>query len=369
MDFRDLGDKTRFIVTVLVGAIIITGSAYFINLNAKVGPTNSKNITTTTKITPQKSNTPNDNTNRNTSKKTDTIEATDSLITFPRDSGAHNDAIEEWWYFNGHVKDQNNKRYGIIICFFKNGNLYYGITDESNGKFYGGVTKGILIASNEKMDLSIGKNSWAETKQGTFILHVGDGDSYLDLQMTSEKPPLYIGGLGLIPMGHAGTSYYYSLTKLEVKGRLKIDDETTIHGIGWIDKQWGDWNNEGYRSWDWFSIQLENNEELNVFKIYDLNTGEPINPQINIMHKDNKTEVITSFAVTALEQWTDPATGRKFPQKWKLTIPEKNIELIITSTLDNQLIIPTLWEGSCTVTGWYGNEQVSGYAYTELLRK
>jgi len=292
------------------------------------------------------------------------------LIEFPKDEGMHNNVREEWWYFNGHVYDKAGNNYGIFICFFKSGNLYFGIADEDNDKFYGGIYQGALIASSEKFDVSTGKNTWTTTGKTSYRMHTEVGDSYMDLDMVSEKPPLLVGGEGLIRMGNGGTSYYYSQTRLKVNGRLNIGNgEKTVNGIGWIDKQWGNWNETGYGGWEWFSIQLTNGEELQVFDIFDPLTGEKINKMVNIVHKDGKTEVLTSHTVEYLDYWTDPSTGKKFSHKWKILIPEKDMELIVTPTVDNQLITPNLWEGSCKVEGRIGTEVVSGWAYTELNRK
>ncbi len=39
-------------------------------------------------------------------------------ITFPRDHQAH-EAVIEWWYFNGHLYDQEGAYYSFMSCFFK----------------------------------------------------------------------------------------------------------------------------------------------------------------------------------------------------------------------------------------------------------
>jgi predicted secreted hydrolase len=292
------------------------------------------------------------------------------LIELPKDEGTHDNAKEEWWYFNGHLYDKENNNYGIMICFFKNGKLYYGIADEDRDKFYGGIYHGLFKASTEKFDVSLDKNTWTSTGEKTYRLHTEEGSSYIDLDMTSEKPPLLVGGEGVIQLGNGGESSYYSQTRLRVNGKLDLGNgERTVSGIGWIDRQWGNWDESGYGGWEWFSIQLTNKEELHVFNIFDPLSEGIISSMVNIVHADGKTEVLASPIIEPLSYWTDPEAGNTFSHKWKIKIPEKDTELIVTPTIDNQLITPTLWEGSCRVEGRIGKEEVSGWAYAELTHR
>lgn len=292
------------------------------------------------------------------------------ILEFPKDEGMHTDVKHEWWYFNGHVCDEKGNHYGLMVCFFKNGKLYLEFADENNSKFYSAIIHGNLKASQEKLDISIGNNWWVETDKSSYKMHTEYAGTHLDLNMITEKPPLLIGGQGLVLMGRGGTSYYYSQTRLKINGKLKLmGEEKNISGIGWIDRQWGNWNFDGFDGWEWFSIQLDNNEEIQLFKLFDPETGESITPMLNIMHANNEQETINSFQIEYLDYWTDPKSGDRFSHKWKIKIPEKDIELVVIPTIDDQLIHQGLWEGSCTVTGKVGNEDVTGWGYVELTRR
>ena len=39
-------------------------------------------------------------------------------IKFPGDESVH-DYIVEWWYFNGHLKDEQDNEYSFMDCLFK----------------------------------------------------------------------------------------------------------------------------------------------------------------------------------------------------------------------------------------------------------
>ena len=74
--------------------------------------------------------------------------------SFPYDHGVHNDYQVEWWYFTGHLKENNqtNRYFGFELTFFRIGNefnqptstwafnniyvTHFTITDENNDQFY-----------------------------------------------------------------------------------------------------------------------------------------------------------------------------------------------------------------------------------------
>jgi hypothetical protein len=83
----------------------------------------------------------------------------------------------------------------------------------------------------------------------------------------SRNPPLPVGGTGFVVWGGGlESTYYYSLTRLDIEGTLRVvDREYEVSGIGWMDHQWGNFAGAvGGQFWEWFSIQLENNVELNL---------------------------------------------------------------------------------------------------------
>src|SRR5205814_125956 len=84
----------------------------------------------------------------------------------------------------------------------------------------------------------------------------------MNITLQGLKPPTLHNGNGLITYGLAGFSYYYSRTRMALSGTL-VDHKQSLQvtGEAWMDHQWGNFLTLGGGGWDWFSIQL-NNEEL-----------------------------------------------------------------------------------------------------------
>ena len=93
------------------------------------------------------------------------------------------------------------------------------------------------------------------------------------LNLEDTKKPVLHGGSGLLDMGPAGESFYYSRTRLKAEGVLTIDGAPReVWGEGWMDQQWGDFSTAQV-GWDWFNIQLDDNTELMAFLLWGTDTG------------------------------------------------------------------------------------------------
>ena len=72
-----------------------------------------------------------------------------------------------------------------------------------------------------------------------YHLTVGGDSSNLNIDLDAQKPPLIVGGDGLVTVG-SGDSYYYSQTHLTVTGSMTFEGfSEPVSGIAWIDHQYG----------------------------------------------------------------------------------------------------------------------------------
>lgn len=301
---------------------------------------------------------------------------------FPDDEGRHM-AEKEWWYVNGHVTDENDRTYGYIVCFFDTGVIAASITDDGSfvynntSEFY----SDFYIAEG-KLDLQFGENRLYQIPNKPFDYKLELETDYFQLSLTlqSEKPPL---PEGRIPI-EDGYSYYYSQTDLNTTGYLVVNNNNmTINGKSWIDRQWGEWDESA--GWEWFSIQLENDMEIMAYKIFDRETKYPTAQILFIMDSNNDVESFNwsdemyNFRIEYSDYWASDKSGNVYSVGWEMFIPPKNIHLIISPSFYNQEMnilsdepVPgeydkyiNLWEGNCRVSGEIDGESVIGNAYAE----
>ncbi len=217
----------------------------------------------------------------------------------------------------------------------------------------------------------------------------------LDVDIDSLKKPLIIGGDGIIFYGAMEFSYYYSLTKLLVTGKITLNDVTeNVVGNAWIDHQWGNFVNQNPPPWgltmtyEWFSIQLQDNQEIVVGDTWDRITGEKINKSytdgLNICNNDGYSEILKNYSITPRGFWNDTGDNHFYSCQWHLTETSKSIDLNVTPVFSNQMMrftenYPLLqealkelfpgacfWEGVCIVNGTINGTEINGRAYVEL---
>jgi len=306
------------------------------------------------------------------------------VFSFPEDEGAHRDFSAEWWYLNASLTDSEGHEYGAMAAYFNPELRIISISDLDTETFYRDVS-GMGPLSSYMPDYTVGEldlrwrdsaDRWYRTDSDTLSYHIaayGDEIS-LDLEYTSGKPPLPVGGNGLVEWTD-GSTYYYSLTRLQVEGQIEIEDELIdVEGIGWMDHQWMDsLLNLG---WDWFSVQLEDNTEIILWQLVGKDET-PGSLDMTVMFPDNSVYYTRDFSLERLESWTSPESGSEYGILWRVREDTLDLDLEIKARYPEHEIrvtehVPAIdfdfWEGMTTVSGSMGGEQVSGTGYAELVR-
>jgi predicted secreted hydrolase len=89
---------------------------------------------------------------------------------------------------------------------------------------------------------------------------------------------------------------------------------------------------------------------------------------------DGTTTAVTSDHIQAepLRQWQSPHSGAEYPLAWRLRVHQPDLELRITTPVDDQEMTTsrttgvTYWEGSVTAEGRMAGQDVKGRGYMEL---
>ncbi|HSH22333.1 MAG TPA: MMPL family transporter, partial [Candidatus Caenarcaniphilales bacterium] len=203
-------------------------------------------------------------------------------IVLPQDEAAH-DRLTEWWYYTGHLRTADDRRFGFEFVIFRaeRGSFpvtwasHLALTDEAGGRFLydqrseigpqadlaaddgggGGGGGGFELAITGRDPLSeiiglgpTGRGSpaagspWQMSgRLGQDRLSAASADFALDLtlQATRDEPVLHDRD-GWVDFGPAGGSYYYSWPRMEATGNVTVDGaRLTVEGTAWFDHQWG----------------------------------------------------------------------------------------------------------------------------------
>ena len=126
--------------------------------------------------------------------------------------------------------------------------------------------------------------------------------------------------------------------------------------------------------WDWFSIQLDNNEELMIYRLRQ-KSGEPDSYSSGTYIDSQGTAHFlkaSEFSVQPGETWRSDSSGAAYPLAWKISVPSLGLSLAETTALKNQelssnsALSPTYWEGAVTYSGTMQARPVHGVGYLEM---
>lgn len=320
---------------------------------------------------------------------------------FPRDHRIHREFKTEWWYYNGHLSDGKGKRYGYQVTFFRVGLIpgrapvsgsrwrlhevymaHLALTDMANKEFFyqEKVGRGNLGLAGAKEDhFTVWVENWKVSEEkGKHRLIAGDEELGLSLTVSPTRPPIIHGKNGISQKGSGPgkASHYYSLTRMETQGTLKIKgQEIAVNGSSWMDHEFGSNQlQENQIGWDWFSIQLDNGLDLMLYQLR-LEDGsiEPYSSGTLVMLDKRPIHLSRSeFILQPLGFWKSPRSGATYPASWQIQLPHYELHLeLVPSVADQELMTPkstrvTYWEGAVTVKGDFKGLTVKGKGYVEL---
>lgn len=342
---------------------------------------------------------------------------------FPRDLFNHPDYQTEWWYYTGNLKTPEGHRYGFELTFFRQGIArpvtpptganrerprpgdanpapedrwgvndiwlaHLALSDLDGGRFYhqerlnraGPGLAGAVLSTRR-----IWNGNWevlfdlaaAGAQPVQQLQAVGD-EFILRLALRSQKPPVIngINGVSQKAAGRGEASHYISYTRLQANGKLELGEQSfSVSGLAWMDHEF--FSNQltpEQIGWDWFSIQLENGEELMLYRLRRRDaTVDPYSAGTFVDARGANLHLsVAEFSLVPGATWTSPANGARYPVHWTIRVPPLGLELSAATPLDGQELVsrnpswPTYWEGAITFHGAREGRLVSGVGYLEM---
>ncbi len=315
---------------------------------------------------------------------------------FPRDHYSHPEFKTEWWYFTGNLFDQQQRRYGFELTFFREGIIspnqrapdrsrfivddlkfaHFTVTDVAGRKFrfeqkasrgaFGeaGFDRGDHIAWIEDWSLRLLSN-------GEFVIAAKTTEAELELNLTTLKPPIIHGknGVSVKAAGPNHASQYYSLTRLATTGTLRLGgNEMTVAGESWFDHEWA--TNQlapGQVGWDWLCLQFKNGTELMLYQMRLRDGSRDLASSGTFIAADGKAVHLhaNDFSFTPIAHWKSEKTKADYPVAWRVAIPSQGLQFEVQPALREQelaLLPLAYWEGAVDARG----EKVNGVGYLEL---
>ncbi|HVP20972.1 MAG TPA: lipocalin-like domain-containing protein [Anaerolineaceae bacterium] len=321
-------------------------------------------------------------------------------FNFPNDFGPHPDFQTEWWYYTGNLQAATGDHFGFELTFFRRAlvppaqmptrssdwaaNQIYmahfaltGVRDNSFHPFerFSRGAAGLAGATGLPV-YQAWLEDWLVEQTGprSFHLSASDSGAAIDLNLEDLKGPVLQGDHGYSQKGPqpGNASFYFSQTRLQTKGTLKLGDNAfQVNGLSWMDHEYStsalDTDQVG---WDWFAIQLDDGSELTIYDLRRKDGSIDAYSRGLIVRPDGTTQRLTTvdFAIHPEATWKSPRSGATYPSRWTLSISSENLELQITPYIaDQELRLSfTYWEGAVQVQGAQNGKHLAGSGYVEL---
>lgn len=327
-------------------------------------------------------------------------------LGFPEDHGPHPDFRIEWWYLTANLEDEHGEPLGMQWTLFRQAQQPRA-SDASTAVADLGAKPNAEPWATEQlwmahMALSRGERHrvaerfargagvplpGAEQQAGVTIrpfrawlddwrlesLTTDPGGDALDhlhltaraeddkgpfgyqLELEAEGPLVRHGIHGFSQKSADGQgSMYYSQPFYRVSGEVWLNGErVAVGGRAWLDREWSSQLlSANQTGWDWFSLHLDSGARLMAFRLRggganhdDYLSGSWISPSGEITPLNSST-------LTLVPQAFARAAGQRVPVRWRLALPEQNLELEITARHKNRWMNTSVpyWEGAVSVT-------------------
>ncbi|WP_395598963.1 lipocalin-like domain-containing protein [Pseudomonas sp. A1437] len=311
------------------------------------------------------------------------------VFSFPADHGAHEGFRIEWWYVTANLKDQQGNDFGVQWTLFRSAlkpvpeqagwgsqTIWLGHAAVTSATTHHAAERyargGVGQAGVRLVPFEAWIDDWQFSSQAVdplsdLQLSARDRSFAYQLHLTSSRPLVLQGDKGFSQKSEQGqASYYYSQPFFQASGTLQIDGQTyTVSGPAWLDREWSSQPlTASQTGWDWFSLHLDSGEHLMLYRMRQ-KEGAPYLTGTWI-GADGQTQTLHSEQIKLVAQDTAKVAGRAMPVRWKISIPDKHLDISLSALNPNawmDLRIP-YWEGPVSVSGSHGGKgylEMTGY--------
>ena len=330
--------------------------------------------------------------------------------SFPQHHWARDGYQTEWWYFVGRLVSESDPErvFGYQFTFFRVGLLPQRPQLESQW-----AASDLVMGHAALTDLAAKKHSfsevlyraipmlggftrypdpliaWSRAPTGTdgrwtlswngqafdFSMEDRAQELAFDLTTLPSKALVFQGpnGFSRKGSGKMSASHYYSFTRLQTEGTVKIRGQTTkVRGESWMDKEFGSHQLSANQvGWDWLSLQLNDGREVMLYLLRDDQGGVDF-ARGSLVSSTGEVRYLAAgeWSIHSSDIWKSRETDAEYPAGWTVKLPDADLQMVVVPELADQenrsRIVEDLfyWEGLVRVQDLEGRQ--IGHGYVEL---
>jgi len=277
-----------------------------------------------------------------------------TVLSFPRDFGAHPDFRTEWWYATGWLQTPDGKPLGFQITFFRSATeharnnpsqfaptqlivAHAALSDPAIGKLQHDqrITRAgfdLAKVSESTTDIKLGRWAMRRETDGRYLVNLPARDFSFSLRLTPTQPLLLQGVNGYSRKGPKPeqASHYYSEPHLQVSGSIKRNGKSVaVSGSAWLDHEWSSTVLDPKAvGWDWVGANLDDGRALMAFRIRG-SDGSSLWQHASLREKNGRLRQLDGNAIqfTPRRHWRSPRTQANYPVEISLQIDQQRWHL------------------------------------------
>src|SRR5690606_27525999 len=194
-----------------------------------------------------------------------------------------------------------------------------------------------------------------------FALHLDAEGLELDLELRDVKPPITAGGVAGLSGAQAAPFQFYTQPRVAARGTLIADGRRIdVDGLFSLEHAWGELPLPGGPVGnDRFSLHLDDGSELILLRTHRRRAGGERTASTTGLLIDPEGAALPladdDVTLEPIEHWTSPRSGTRYPIRWRLRVPGRNIEMTLTPPEPD-------YEGETWLPFWAGAVRIDGTA-------
>jgi len=279
------------------------------------------------------------------------------------------------------------------------------------------------VVSNKALHLDYSGSTFTKDSQGRYHVHCATADFASTLVFTPTKAAVRHGDNGVVK-GHSGNAddmFYWFVPRLSVTGEMRlpiVDVDSpepsvrhgaglkrrmatySVSGQGWLDREAGgvvvakppsreheeqqqQQQPEGAKTqdyaWNWIAAQLSDGSEVTAAVLIEPLAKKVLEVKCVVVAADGARaqfdgvkDGVVFAEVKDAAPWMSVRTFRKYPTRFRLTVPTIGLDLQIAASFEDQELVtilarPAFYEGRCDIQGVAraGSAPVTGLGFLE----
>lgn len=245
---------------------------------------------------------------------------------------------------------------------------------------------GEVNVNMEQLDLKFDTNTFTKSEDGVYQVRCFDKEHQVsfELEFEPDKPVTLHGDDGVVYSVSEEIMFYYFIPRNLSKGKIFIKGEVIeVEGLMWYDHEFGKAElgpanespkqNKGEKAaWYWISGQLDNGCDITAYHLYDVESQKIKENYLVFIDENGERYLTEDFVLEPYgNQWTSMRTFQEYPLKWKLKVPDLELELIAKANFADQefatvISNPAFWEGRVEIIGEISGKKVQGPGFVEI---